>query len=50
MRDKDVDLRKQLALLESLGVVEKSTASKYSQVHLVRKPDNGWRLCIDFKI
>ncbi len=48
-RDKDVDLRKQSALLESLGVIEKSTASEYSQVHLVRKPDNGWRLCIDFK-
>ncbi len=49
-RDKDVDLRKQIALLESLGVIEKSQASEYSQVHLVRKPDNGWRLCIDFKI
>ncbi len=48
-REKDVDLRKQLALLESLGVIEKSTASEYSQEHLVRKPDNGWRLCIDFK-
>jgi hypothetical protein len=48
-RDKDVDLRKQIALLESLGVIEKSQASEYSQVHLVRKPDNGWRLCIDFK-
>ncbi len=48
-RDKDVDLRKQLDLSESLGVIEKSIASEYSQVHLVRKPDNGWRLCIDFK-
>ncbi len=48
-RDKDVDLRKQIALLESLGVIEKSTASEYSQVHLVRKPDQSWRLCIDFK-
>jgi hypothetical protein len=48
-RDKDADLRKQVALLESLGVIEKSTASEYSQVHLVRKPDHTWRLCIDFK-
>ncbi len=39
-RDKDADLRKQIALLETLGVIEKSTASKYSQVHLVRKPDH----------
>ncbi len=47
-RDKDADLRKQIALLETLGVIEKSTASEYSQVHLVRKPDQTWRLCIDF--
>jgi hypothetical protein len=49
-RDKDFDLRKQIALLESLGVIEKSQASEYSQMHLVCKPDNSWRLCIDFKI
>jgi hypothetical protein len=48
-RNKDADLRKQIALLETLGVVEKSTASEYSQVHLVRKPGHTWRLCIDFK-
>ncbi len=47
-RDKDADLQKQIALLEILGVIEKSTASEYSQVHLVRKPDQSWRLCIDF--
>jgi hypothetical protein len=48
-RDKGADLRKQIALLETLGVIEKSTASEYSQVHLVRKTDQSWRLCIDFK-
>ncbi len=48
-RDKDADLRRQIASLESLGLVERSTASEYSQVHLVRKPDNSWRLCIDCK-
>ncbi len=48
-RDKDADLRKQIALLESLGVIEKSTAYEYSQVHLVRKPDQSWRVCIEFK-
>ncbi len=32
-----------------MDVIEKSTASEYSQVHLVRKPDQTWRLCIDFK-
>jgi hypothetical protein len=35
--------------VESLGVIEKFTASEYSQVHLVCKPDNSRRLCIDFK-
>jgi hypothetical protein len=48
-REKDIDLRKQIVSLESLGVIEKSTSSEYSQVHLVRKPDNSWGLCIDFK-
>jgi putative transposase len=48
-RDKDADLQKQIALFESLGVIEKSMASEYSQVRLVHKPNNSWRLCIDFK-
>ncbi len=48
-REKDIDLRKQIASLESLGVIERSTSSENSQVHLVRKPDDSWRLCIDFK-
>jgi hypothetical protein len=48
-RDKDADLRKQIALLKTSSVIEKSTASEYSQVHLVRKPDHTWRLCINFK-
>jgi hypothetical protein len=48
-RDKNADLRKQVALLETLSVIEKSTASENSQVHLVRKPDHTWWLCIDFK-
>jgi hypothetical protein len=33
-KDKDADLRKQVALLESSDVIETSTASEYSQVHL----------------
>jgi hypothetical protein len=40
-RHKDADLTKQITSLESLGVVERSTAAEYSQVHLVRKPDNS---------
>jgi putative transposase len=49
-RDKDdADVRKQIALLETLSVIEKSTASEYSQVYLMRKPDHTLRLCIDFK-
>ncbi len=47
--EKDIDLRKQIASLESLGVIERSTSSEYSQVHLVRKPDDSRRMRIDFK-
>ncbi len=49
-RDKGADFRKQEALLESLGAIEKSITSEYSQMHLVRKPDETWRLCIDLKM
>ncbi len=45
-RDKDADPRKQVALLETLGVIEKSKGSEYSQVHLVRKPDQTPSLAI----
>jgi hypothetical protein len=47
-RDKDKDLRTQIETLLELGVIEESSAGEYSQVHLVKKPDGSWRLCIDF--
>jgi hypothetical protein len=49
-RNKDADLRKQIALLETLGVIEKLTASEYSQVHLVRKPDQKGGYALTFRI
>ena len=33
----------------SLGVIKTSTASAWSQVNLVRKPDKGWRFTLDFR-
>lgn len=42
-------IRKQVALYQKLKVIEPSTASEYSQVHLVPKTEpNDWRFCIDF--
>lgn len=42
-------IEKQVKLLEKLNVIEVSTASEYSQVHLVPKPEpNDWRFCLDY--
>jgi hypothetical protein len=49
-RDKDADLWKQVALLETLGVIEKSTASEYSQVHLVKSPTTHGGYALTLKI
>eukprot|EP01033_Poteriospumella_lacustris_P016763 gene16763-11993_t len=42
------ELQKQVAKLMKLNVLEKSTATAYSQVHLVKKPDGSFRFCIDY--
>ena len=33
----------------SLVVIKNSTASAWSQVNLMRKPDKGWRFTLDFR-
>ena len=32
-----------------LEVIQPSRATAWSQVHLVRKPSNGWRFTVDFR-
>jgi hypothetical protein len=46
---KAADLEKQIRKLLACNVLEPSKASEYSQVHLVKKPDNTYRFCIDYK-
>ena len=35
--------------LLDLQVIQPSRATAWSQVHLVRKPTNGWRFTVDFR-
>jgi hypothetical protein len=45
------EIIKQVTAYKDLGVIRESTASAWSQVHLVRKsppPEDSWRFCIDF--
>ena len=41
-------IREQVDALLHLGVIEISYAPKWSQVHLVPKPDGKWRFALDF--
>jgi len=47
--EKQDSLCKMLDEYLSLGVIQSSTASAWSQVNLVRKPDKGWRFTLDFR-
>jgi hypothetical protein len=47
-KDKEAEIRKQVQKLLAANVIEVSTAAQYSQVHLVPKPNNEWRFCIDY--
>jgi hypothetical protein len=52
---RSISPEKQMALTEMideflrLGVIRPSTATAWSQVHLVRKPKGGWRFTVDFR-
>ena len=35
--------------MQAIGLIRKSQATYYSQVHLVKKPNNKWRFCIDYR-
>eukprot|EP01040_Poterioochromonas_malhamensis_P016372 gene16372-18568_t len=43
------DLQRDLRDLLDMGVIQLSKCPYYSQVLLVPKPDNTWRLCIDYR-
>ena len=47
--EKGKELRRQVDALLQLGVIKRSNASSYSQVHLVPKPNGKWRFCIDYR-
>ena len=46
---KQVEIRTQCEHMLAHGVVQKSQAEYYSQVHLTPKPNNKWRFCIDYR-
>jgi hypothetical protein len=45
----NADIVRQIAILESQGIIEKSKAVYYSQVLMVPKPDGSRRLCVDYR-
>jgi Reverse transcriptase (RNA-dependent DNA polymerase) len=47
--DNNADIVRQIAILESQGIIEKSKAVYYSQVLMVPKPDGSRRLCVDYR-
>jgi len=46
---KDKEIRRQVELMESLGLIKRSAQTRRSQVHMVPKPNGKWRFCIDFR-
>ena len=40
---------KQINIMLELGIIEKSTASYYSQVMMTPKKDGTWRFCADYR-
>ena len=48
-REKEQEIEKQITQLLALRLIRPSQAPHYSQVHLVPKPNNKWRFCIDYR-
>jgi hypothetical protein len=46
---KEMEILRQVTLLEEQGIIKRSNAQYYSQVILAPKPDDEWRLCVDFR-
>ena len=47
--EKHAALYKMIEDLLNLQVIQPSRATTWPQVHLVRKPTNGWRFTVDFR-
>jgi hypothetical protein len=47
---KRIELERQITAMEALGIIRKSNAQRYSQVHMVPKPDGTMRVCIDYRL
>jgi len=43
------EIEQQVQLLLALKEIKRSKAAHYSHVHLVGKPENEWRFCLDFR-
>jgi len=48
-RAKQEEIERQVNAMLASGVIKPSQAPWYSQVHIVPKPNNKWRFCIDFR-
>jgi hypothetical protein len=46
---KEMEILRQVTLLEKQGIIRRSNDQYYSQVILAPKPDDEWRLCVDFR-
>jgi hypothetical protein len=47
---KRIEQERQITAMEALGIIRKSNAQRYSQVHMAPKPDGTMRVCIDYRL
>ena len=43
------EIKRQVSHMLVIGVIRRSQAEFYSQVHLTPKPNKAWRFCIDYR-
>ena len=46
---KQQEIRRQVQEMLDNNVIEPSSATEYSQVHLQPKPEGKWRFCVDLR-